>query len=81
MNERENERGYAHFIEHMAFNGTRHFPNNSVFKTFAEVGVQFGPDINAVTDYGRTVYQLSLPDDEKLGEALRWFRDSGDGIT
>lgn len=81
LNERENERGYAHFIEHMAFNGTRHFPNNSVFKTFAEVGVQFGPDINAVTDYGRTVYQLSLPDDEKLDDALRWFRDIGDSIT
>ncbi|MBE1276604.1 M16 family metallopeptidase [Enterovibrio baiacu] len=81
LNEREEERGYAHFIEHMAFNGTTHFPNNSVFKTFAAVGVQFGPDINAVTDYGRTVYQLSLPDDEKLDDALRWFRDIGDGIT
>ncbi|OEF48970.1 hypothetical protein A1OW_13920 [Enterovibrio norvegicus] len=81
LNERENERGYAHFIEHMAFNGTTHFPNNSVFNEFAAVGVQFGPDINAVTDYGRTVYQLSLPDDEKLDEALRWFRDIGDGIS
>ena len=41
LNEKDNERGYAHFIEHMAFNGTQRFPNNSVFTEFAQVGVEF----------------------------------------
>ncbi|CZF81893.1 Protease 3 precursor [Grimontia celer] len=81
LNEEDKERGYAHFIEHMAFNGTQRFPNNSVFTEFAQVGVEFGPDINAVTDYGRTVYQLSLPDNKRLPEALDWFRDISDGMT
>ncbi|MDD1779789.1 insulinase family protein [Enterovibrio sp. ZSDZ35] len=81
LNEEERERGYAHFVEHMAFNGSRHFPDNSVFRDFATVGVQFGPDINAVTDYTRTVYTLSLPDEQKLEDAITWFRDIGDGLT
>lgn len=81
LNEGEDERGYAHFIEHMAFNGTQRYPNNSVFEEFAQVGVEFGPDINAVTDYGRTVYQLSLPDAQRLPNALDWFRDISDGLT
>ncbi|WP_407333893.1 M16 family metallopeptidase [Enterovibrio sp. 27052020O] len=80
LNEQEEERGYAHFIEHMAFNGTKRFPHNSVFDAFAAVGVEFGPDINAVTDYGRTVYQLSLPDMDSAEQALAWFRDIGDGL-
>ncbi|OEE82406.1 hypothetical protein A1OQ_04070 [Enterovibrio norvegicus FF-162] len=80
LNEQDNERGYAHFIEHMAFNGTERFPNNSVFDTFAAVGVEFGPDINAVTDYGRTIYQLSLPDNASTQQALAWFRDISDGL-
>ncbi|CZF86404.1 M16 family metallopeptidase [Grimontia marina] len=81
LDEEDNERGYAHFIEHMAFNGTRRYPNNSVFEEFAQVGVEFGPDINAVTEYGRTVYQLSLPDHKRLPDALDWFRDISDGMT
>ncbi|KXF83136.1 M16 family metallopeptidase [Enterovibrio coralii] len=81
LQEQESQRGYAHFIEHMAFNGTEHFPDNSVFQEFATVGVQFGPDINAITDYSRTVYKLSLPDDGKLSDAIKWFRDIGDGLT
>lgn len=81
LSEREQERGYAHFIEHMAFNGSRRFPHNTVFEEFAQVGVEFGPDINAITDYGRTIYQLSLPDNQSLPKALDWFRDIGDGLT
>nr|WP_269808816.1 pitrilysin family protein [Enterovibrio nigricans] len=81
LNEKDTERGYAHFVEHMAFNGSHRFPGNTVFNAFATVGVQFGPDINAVTDYTRTVYTLSLPDEQKLGDAIGWFRDIGDGLT
>lgn len=81
LNERDDQRGYAHFIEHMAFNGTKHFPGNTVVNAFSTEGLQFGPDINALTDYGRTVYKLALPDPNKIDVALDWFRDIGDGLT
>ena len=57
----ENQRGLAHFLEHLAFNGTRHFPSNSIVKFLESYGAKFGQDINAHTSFCETVYKLQLP--------------------
>ena len=59
--EAENQRGLAHFLEHLAFNGTRHFPSNSIIKFLESYGAKFGQDINAHTSFCETVYKLQLP--------------------
>jgi len=61
--ESEQERGIAHFIEHMNFNGTRHFPKNELISYLERSGVKFGADLNAYTSFDETVYQLPLPTD------------------
>ncbi len=53
--------GGAHFIEHMAFAGTKHFPGNSWVDWFERLGMKYGRDINAFTGFDRTIYWLSLP--------------------
>ncbi|WP_170961635.1 insulinase family protein [Vibrio genomosp. F6] len=73
--------GFAHFTEHMAFNGSAHFSKNDVIHLFEQAGASFGPDINAYTNYQDTVYKLDLPDNSRLNDALVWFRDIGDGIN
>ena len=55
--------GYAHFVEHMAFNGTTHFKKNELVKYLQSIGVRFGADLNAYTSFDETVYQLSVPTD------------------
>ncbi|WP_169305673.1 M16 family metallopeptidase [Sphingobacterium alkalisoli] len=62
--EEEHERGLAHFIEHMNFKGTRHFPKNQLIDYLEKAGVRFGADLNAYTSYDETVYQLPLPTDD-----------------
>jgi len=57
--EEDNQKGLAHFLEHMAFNGTRHFPGKGIINTLEKHGVAFGSNINATTSYGETVYNLS----------------------
>ncbi len=81
--EGETERGVAHFLEHMAFNGTRNFPEDALDRTLAPAGVQFGRDHNAQTSYFSTVYMLDLPgsDAGKLDLAFKWLRDVADGMT
>ena len=54
------QKGYAHFIEHMAFNGSTHFSGNDVVKLFEASGGSFGADINATTTYQQTTYKLDL---------------------
>ena len=63
--EKENERGIAHFCEHMAFNGTEHFPKHELVSTLQSMGVVFGPDLNAFTSMDRTVYHLTIPTDKE----------------
>ncbi|MES1167835.1 MAG: insulinase family protein, partial [Oleiharenicola lentus] len=60
--ENENQLGVAHFLEHMAFNGSRHFPAANVIEFFQKLGMDFGGDTNASTGFDRTIYQLELPD-------------------
>ncbi|MEP6778994.1 MAG: pitrilysin family protein, partial [Gemmatimonadaceae bacterium] len=55
--------GYAHIIEHMAFNGSTHFQKNDLIKYLQSIGVRFGADLNAYTSFDETVYQLSVPTD------------------
>lgn len=56
--EEDNQNGLAHFLEHMAFNGTKHFPGKGIINYFNANGVTFGADINAYTSWDRTVYYL-----------------------
>lgn len=57
--EEDNQNGLAHFLEHMAFNGTEHFPGKGIIRYFESVGVNFGGNINAYTSLDETVYRLS----------------------
>jgi len=61
--EDEDQRGLAHFMEHMSFNGTKNFPHNELIDYLQKAGIRFGADINAYTSFDETVYQLPLPAD------------------
>jgi zinc protease len=61
--EDEDQRGMAHFVEHMAFNGTTHFPGNAVPTFMQSLGVRFGAHVNAHTGFDETVYELQIPTD------------------
>ena len=63
LNEREEQRGLAHFTEHMLFNGTKNFPGNKVIDFLELLGMKFGPEINAYTSTEETVYMLTVPAD------------------
>jgi zinc protease len=78
--EQENERGLAHFLEHMAFNGTKHYPAGEMQRYFQRLGMSFGAHTNAYTTFDRTVYELELPADAYLDDALTLFRDYADGM-
>ena len=82
LDESENELGYAHFIEHMAFNGTEHYPGQSLTDYLKSTGMDFGGDINAYTDYDETVFQLSVPADQPdlVTEAYQVLADWAGGI-
>ena len=61
--EDDDQQGLAHFVEHMAFNGTEGFAKNELVDYLESIGVGFGPDINAYTSFDETVYQLQVPTD------------------
>jgi zinc protease len=66
MGESDATRGLAHFLEHMAFNGSQNVPEGEMVKLLQRAGLAFGPDTNAYTSFGETVYMLDLPQtDEK----------------
>ena len=65
LNERDGERGYAHFLEHMLFNGSVHFPPGKLVDYFQSIGMSFGGDINAHTGFAETVYDVILPSGSK----------------
>ncbi|MBC8986536.1 insulinase family protein [Pedobacter sp. N36a] len=75
--ETDQQRGIAHFIEHMSFNGTKHFPKKELSEYLEKSGVRFGADINATTLPDETVYELPLPSDhpELLSNGLQIMRD------
>jgi len=61
--EDDDQRGLAHYLEHMAFNGTRRFGRQEILDYLQTLGMRFGPDINAFTSFDETVYQLEVPND------------------
>ena len=75
--ESEPDRGLAHFLEHMAFNGSAHYPPGTLVKRLQRMGMSFGPDANADTDFNRTLYLLDLPsnDPAALAEGLQILGD------
>lgn len=62
--ENDDQQGLAHFMEHMSFNGTKHFPKNELVSYLQKAGVRFGADLNAYTSFDETVYQLPIPTDD-----------------
>ncbi len=63
--EDENQQGLAHFMEHMCFNGTKHFKKNEIVNYLQKKGVKFGAHVNASTGFDKTIYKLSIPSKEK----------------
>ena len=59
------QQGLAHFMEHMNFNGLKHFPKNELVSYLQSIGVQFGADLNAYTSFDETVYILPIPSDDQ----------------
>ena len=59
--EEENERGFAHFVEHMAFRGTERFPEMELVNYLRSLGMRFGPEVNAYTGFDQTVYGIEVP--------------------
>src|SRR5688572_3964924 len=59
--EDEDQRGLAHFVEHMSFNGTENFPKQEIVRFMESIGMRFGPSVNAFTSFDETVYMLQVP--------------------
>ena len=82
--ENENERGLAHFLEHLAFNGTEHFPGNSLISWLESVGVKFGENLNAYTSIDETVYNICkvpVARESVVDSCLLVLRDWSCGLT
>lgn len=82
LNETDDQRGLAHFLEHMAFNGSTHYAPNTLVEFFQRMGMSFGGDTNASTSFDQTLYQLELPDTRAatLHEGLQVFADYAGGL-
>ena len=80
LHERDEERGWAHFVEHMAFRGTENFKDGEARETWQRLGASFGSDTNASTEPTQTVYMLDLPavDRAKLDTSLELLADMAD---
>ena len=74
--ERDDQQGLAHFMEHMAFNGTKDIPENEMLRMLERLGLAFGADTNAFTSFDQTAYVLELPNtqDETVDASLRIMR-------
>ncbi len=64
--EDDDQQGLAHFVEHMAFNGTKNFEKNELVHFMQSIGMKFGPEVNAYTSFDETVYMLTLPTDSAV---------------
>jgi zinc protease len=82
LHEAEDQRGVAHFLEHLAFNGSEHYPPGTLVEFFQRMGMSFGGDTNANTGHERTVYLLELAkaDEATIAEGLRVLRDYAGGL-
>lgn len=77
LNEKDSQQGLAHFLEHMAFNGSAHYPPGTLVEFFQRMGMNFGGDTNASTEFDHTTYQIELPNVKPatLAEGLQVFSD------
>ncbi|ESQ78456.1 pitrilysin family protein [Asticcacaulis sp. YBE204] len=83
MMESEAQLGLAHFLEHMAFNGSKNVPEGEMVKILERHGLKFGPDTNAYTSFDETVYMLDLPknDHETIATGLFLFYETAGNLT
>ena len=81
LHETDDQRGVAHFLEHMLFNGTTHYPPGTLVEYFQSIGMGFGADTNAHTSFDETVYNLLLPSGKKevLAEGFKVLADYARG--
>ncbi len=77
LQETDKERGIAHYLEHMGFDGTKNFPPGELVRYFESIGTDMGPDINAYTSFDRTVYMIEVTDEkeEYLDKAITALSD------
>ena len=82
FHEADDQQGVAHFLEHMSFNGSTHYPPGTLIEYFQRLGMNFGGDTNASTGYNRTLYQIELPDTKEttIAEGLKVFGDYAGGL-
>ena len=83
MMETDERQGLAHYLEHMAFNGSKTTPEGEMVKTLERLGLAFGADTNASTSFDETTYRLDLPktDNETVDASLRMLRDVAGELT
>ena len=83
VDETDAQQGLAHFLEHMAFNGSRHFKPGELIKTLESTGARMGPHVNAYTSFDETVYMFEVPTDKAgiVTSGLRALADVGGGLT
>jgi zinc protease len=83
LNENERQQGLAHFLEHMAFNGSAHFKPGELVSYFESTGARLGPHVNAYTSFDETVYMLELPTDkpEIVEKGFTALADFAGGLT
>jgi zinc protease len=83
IHEEGDQRGLAHLLEHMAFNGTKHFKPGELVSFFETAGARFGPHVNAYTSFDETVYMLQVPTDKEglVDKALLALSDFAGGLS
>jgi zinc protease len=81
--EDDDQQGLAHLVEHMAFNGTQHFPKQDLVQFIESLGMRFGADLNAYTSFDETVYMLTVPTDkpEAIDRALLILEDWAHNVS
>jgi zinc protease len=81
--EADDQRGLAHYVEHMAFNGTRRFARRQLVDYLESIGMRFGPELNAFTSFDETIYMLQLPvdDPEVIDKGLLILREWADAVA
>ncbi len=81
--EDQDQRGLAHMVEHMAFNGSKHFPRQKFVDFMQSIGMRFGPELNAFTGFDETIYMLRVPTDSPdiIATALLMLEDWAHNVT
>ena len=81
IDENDDEQGLAHFVEHMAFNGSEHFSKNELIRKLESLGVKFGADLNAMTSFENTTYNVQISvNDENLKSVFLVLKDWAGGL-